>query len=451
MKTSIKRLVCVLFCLCMLISCFAACGGKSGENGQANGGNNNGGGGGNSGDDKYYVDTGIDPYASIPANIKGQEVVIATWENIDNYNMKALETDTGIKAKVDVIPQNSYIDTLLVRIASGDSPDIFVDNDGTGFPLTLQIAQPIDVCSTVDLTESIWDQSLMQYGKINGHTYLVNTINSPWNGANMIYYNKALFDKLGEKTPADYYEEGNWTWDTLELMLKKITQQGYYGANINQRMLAGSAGASFITYDYKNGKFVNNVDSVELLSAYQTYLDWDDAGYLGGTMEAFREGNCAIYALGTFGLKSEGHWKDMDPADVGFTYFPAAKDGAETKVHAIYRMYGIVRGAKHANAAGYVLRHFLDNRNYDHSSTFISDEARDFYFEITGVNAEKKYFTFDDHCGALIGLPEYTISKGATSATSKNDVATEIKAVNNQVNKAVEAANKLIEELKNKY
>ena len=450
MKTSIKRLICTVFCLCLLVGSFSACSGKKtgGNSTPSNGGGNSG----NAGNVNVSQVEGVDdfePYKNIPAECKGQTVRFASWEVLDSYNWAKFEADTGIKAERVEVPQSGYISKIQSMITSGDIPDVFVDNDGTGFPLTLSFAQPINKCSQVDLTDPAWDQSMLATATIDGNVYMLNTHNSPWAGSNLIYYNKALYDELGEKTPAEYYAEGTWTWDTLDQMLKRFKSAGYYGANINAKMFAGSAGASFISYDYKNAKFSNNVDSIALLAAYQTWAEWDRQGLLGATMQSFREGKAAMYALGVFGLKTEGHWSDMDPDDVGFTYFPSMKDGETAKVHSIYRMYGIVAGAPHANAAGYFIRHFLDYKNYDLSTTFISEEAANFYYEITNTPADGKYFTFDDHCGQLTA--EAAPFNTAVQKASANDVPTEIQAISNRVDKAVEAANATIAELRNHY
>ena len=460
MKTSIKRLICALFCLCILIGAFSGCSGDKKPADDTTASTGSVGSNGSNEDSSWAppsvsVDpdssTNDNPYASIPENIKGSTVKFATWENLSSYDFDKFYQDTGLKAVVYQVRQSGYVNQIQVKMSSGDHPDVIVDNDGSGWPTTASILQPINKCSTVDLTDSIWDKSLMATATIDGNIYLVNTLNSPWTGANLIYYNKALFNKLGEKTPEYYYEKGEWTWETMGNMMKRFSDAGYSPANINVRMFVGSTGSTFIKWDYKNAKFVNNVNDPTLTEAYEQWCEWSLNGYIGATMEEFKAGKAAMYCLGVNGLKSDGHWKDMDPNDIGYCYFPAKDEDSAAKVHAIYRMYGIARGAKNANAAGYFIRHFLDSKNYNMNATFHSNRARDFYYEIINTPATEKCFTFDGHCSNLAGLDEYYFYNQIGYSTDPNDVYTKIQSVSNQVDKACAEGNKAIEELRKKY
>ena len=461
MKTSFKRLVCALFCLCILIGAFAGCAGdKAKNNSSAGGSSGSGGNSGNTSDTGTFeipsTDVGSgqekvdDPYASIPESSKGKTVRFANWGDVDEGTFEKFYQRTGIKAENYQVRQGSYVSTIRNKIAAGDIPDVFIDNDGGGFPITLSIAQPINKCSSVNLNDSVWDQSMMATATIDGNVYLVNTKNSPHTGANLVYYNKALFNELGEKTPEEYYKDGEWTWDTMEQMLKRFVSAGYVGANVNPRMFVGSAGGTFIKWDYKNGKFVNNTDSKELQEAYKTWASWNSQGLLGAEMTMIQEGRAAMYCLGVNGLKSDGHWKDMDPNDLGYCYFPSQEEGGKAKVHAIYRMYGIVRGAPNADAAGYFLRHFLDSSNYNMKSTFHSDKARDFYYEIINTPADQKVFTYDGHCASLAGYAEYEFYNDVGSA-DPNDIYTKIQSISNKVDKACEAGNAEVQKVKDRY
>ncbi len=49
--------------------------------------------------------------------------------------------------------------------------------------------------------------------KYKGQSYGVA---APWASGRLFYYNKTLFEKYGVKSPAEYFMEGNWNWDTYE-------------------------------------------------------------------------------------------------------------------------------------------------------------------------------------------------------------------------------------------
>ena len=205
MKNSIKRIVCVLFSLFVLVGAMSACGSKKDTTSDNSSASSNMGGG--SGASTVSILTpsdatgeykDFDPYASIPDSIKGSTVRFATW--IDHTQTEGavplanFERDTGLKVELFTVAQSGYVSKLQSSIASGDIPDVFVSNEGDqNFPLTMQFAAPINKVSTVDLKEPIWDQSMLATATIDGNVYLVNTIGSPWSGSNLCYYNKSLF------------------------------------------------------------------------------------------------------------------------------------------------------------------------------------------------------------------------------------------------------------------
>lgn len=462
MKNSIKRIVCVLFSLFVLVGAMSACGDKKDTTSDTSSVSSNKGGGSGASTVSYneasdptgkYKD--FDPYASIPDSIKGSTVRFATW--IDHTQTEGavplanFEKDTGLKVELFTVAQDGYVNKLQTSIASGDIPDVFVSNEGNqNFPLTMQIAAPINKVSNIDLNEPIWDQTMLATATIDGNVYLVNTIGTPWSGSNLCYFNKSLFEENGFTTPAEYYEQGNWTWATMKKVMKDVKSLGsdYAGGMIDVEILGDSAGVSFVMYDYKTATFKSGINTTELLATYQWYADARDEGLLGGTLQKFREAKCGIVTIGVYGLKNTGYFKDMDPNDVGFTYLPSLEDGTASRTSSIYRMYGIVAGCKNANAAGYFIRYWLDPKNYDLNNTFISIEAGNFYYALINKTADEKYFNYDDAVCTLIGgTTSGEFNSGAKGASSAQ-VKTKLDEVSNKVDKAVSEANKIIADLK---
>ena len=215
MKTSMKRVFCIIFAMCIALFALTACGGgedNTDVSSQAPTGNN--------GDDSEVIATkpsgiegteweNFDPYATA-AGLKGTTVRFATWidhtETEGAVPLANFEADTGLKVSLFTVPQSGYVNTLMTKMASGDIPDVFVNNERDGnFPMTIQIAAPINKVSTLNLDEPIWHKSMNESGTIDGNVYLVNTIGTPWSGSNLVFYNKLIFEENGFKTPADYY------------------------------------------------------------------------------------------------------------------------------------------------------------------------------------------------------------------------------------------------------
>ena len=400
----------------------------------------------------------FDPYATISDSIKGSTVRFATW--IDHSQtegavpLSKFEADTGLKYELVTVAKVRYPENIKAMIATGDIPDVFVSNEETAnFPLTMEIAQPINKCSTVNLEEPIWDQSMLATGTIDGNIYLVNTLNSPWSGSNMVFFNKELFLNNGFKTPAEYYEEGNWSWATFEKVLRDIKSLGadYEGGNVDIEIIADSAGASFVKYDYKTATFSNGTEDTNLVAAYEWYAGLREQGLVNGSLTKFMEGKCGIVMCGTYGLKANGTFMGMDPEAIGFTYLPSLQDGGKGCVSSIYRMYGIIAGAKNADAAGYFLRHFLDYRNYDLQNTFITAEAGNFYYAVTNTVADEKYFNFDDACCTFVGASGSYIFNNPAVKAAPAQVNGEIQSVSNVVDQAVKAGNELIAKVRSQY
>ena len=107
-------------------------------------------------------------------------------------------------------------------------------------------------------------------------------------------------------------------------------------------------------------------------------------------------------------------------------------------------MYGIIDGAPNADAAGYFLRYWLDPSNYDLNNAFISVDAGNFYYGLTNIPATEKYFPRDYSCLALIGEASNTLYTKVRQVSSAG-VKTAIDEVGNVVDKAVNAANDLVQ------
>ena len=454
MKNIFKRVICLFFVLCLCVTLFGC--GKDKSSGNASSTD------AQSGtvsvidrieieEGSIYDDPNWSPYASMSDSIKGSTVRYATW--IDHTTTEGatplanIENDIGIKAELYLVPQVGYVNTLMTKMASGDIPDVFKSNEVTqSFPLTLQIAAPINKVSTVDLKDPRWDQTLLETATIDGNVYLVNALGSPWTGSNLVFFNKAVFSENGFKTPADYFEEGLWTWDTLLKCAKDIKSLGpdFKGVSLPEKIFTDSLGTSFVKYDYNTDLFQSNINDPRLLEGYQWYTEAREQGLLDGTTADFVKNKCGLVVIGVYGLKSTGYFMDMNPEDVGFTYLPSWEEGGKTKVSSIYRMYGIIDGAPNADAAGYFLRYWLDYNNYDLGHTFLSTDAGNFYYQLINTTADQKYFQFDDPLSTLLGNNDAWPWRNSVASKSPAGVKTAIDSLSNKVENSVELANKII-------
>ncbi len=399
---------------------------------------------------KYDPET-WDPYATMPDSCKGVTIRVASWgdseDSSDAYTKANIYNDIGIKYEQFAVPQSGYVSAIMTKMASGDIPDVFQSNESDqAFPITLQIAAPINKVSSVDLNDPRWDHTFLQGATIEGNTYLVQTIGSPVSNGNLVFYNKRLFEENGFKTPEEYYEDGTWSWDNLLKCAKDIKSLGsdYKGIHLEMDILAGSVDTSITKYDFTAKRFFNNTGDPMLLKAYQWYANAKEEGYLDGSLSAFVQGKCAIYVRGPYGLDARGYFKDMDPDDIGFTWLPSFEEGVKGKISSIYGARGIVEKAPNAEAAGYFLRYYMDYHNWDLDNVFITNEAGQFYFKIVETLAEDKYFNFDAPLCHLNGTTANEAFYSSLNGISSAGIKTALDSISNVVDKAVAVGNDII-------
>ena len=384
---------------------------------------------------------------------EGTEITYATWRNPALYEdgpvVEEFEKKYGIKVNIDLMNEADYTNTVLGRIASGKSPDVYFST--YTFPYCIDALQPIDAAK-LDLSESIWDKSLIDISTVNGKTYLVDTVGNIWKDEDMIFYNKKLFRDNEWTTPEEYYKEGNWNYDTMKKCMQQVASLGtdYIGGAIHLEGLIHAAGGSVI--GMKDGKFYNGTTN----TVTQDIMRWASNGLKEGwlsttsiytALNEFPSGKVGVAVLHSFGLKKTGYLRNMKASDIGFTFLPSW-NGEKYKPTSFVRGWGLCKGAKNPVAAGIFLRYYLDVNNYDTSSAFISKDAENFFFKLTSTATADKnfYFCYGSGVNGVTGkesaVGDY-ISKPATSDPTQ--VVTVISSYQNEINADI---NKLNEKLK---
>ena len=379
---------------------------------------------------------------------RGTTVVYATWKdpdlNEDGVAVKSFKKKYGIDVKIDMINQDTYIQTVASRIASGNSPDILFCT-GT-FPIILQVMEPIDAMQ-LDKSDSFWDQSMFKLSTVNGKTYLANAVGNIWNEVDCLFYSKSLLKKANLYTPAEYAKQGKWTWDTLEHCMREVGKLGskYTGGTFEVISLLGSASCSPFTY--KNGKFVNDMDN-KYTDAMKRVSTWFKEGIASTNVYDFRVGNAGYAICNAFGLKKTGFFYDSNWADIGCYYIPDYSASVKAKPTGIVRGWGLAKGAKNPVAAGIFLKHYLDIDNYNVSDAFINKDAERFFFELTTGNADKKYFYFNSREDKAVTGLETNIFNHTIVSSDPSQVAGLLAAQKGAVDNAVNKFNALLAGIK---
>lgn len=388
-------------------------------------------------------------YKELLEECKGSTVVFATWESPDKNEaaqvLKDFESKYGIKVEIMRINESEYNQTIAGYIASDKAPDVyFAMND---FPGALNCLQPVSN-GKLDLTDPIYDQDFIDMATIDGETYLVNTLGNIWSERDLVFYNKKLLTDNNITTPEEYYEAGNWTFETMKKVMSDVKALGsdYVGGYLDFESIIGSVGASY--YDMQDGQFVNTMDTkLTDVNRYlaQCYKEGLVQGYGNyNYRDNFVGGKVGIAVTNAYGLKKAGFWRNMNTDDIGFTYIPDWSSTEKSVATGLFRGWGICKGAKNPVGAALFIRYYLDVNNYDTSSAFINEEAESFFFKLTGTSSVETKHSFLLGGQRITGEERVNYAKVCLSdptqietqmATLKNVVDNQVSQINEFISK----------------
>lgn len=402
-------------------------------------------------DGLIYSDN-VEIFKNIPKELKGKTVLFSDWgEAVATEYQKVVTQfvkDTGIRVKMVQFLNTEYISKVSQQIAAGKSPDIAASN--STFPAALEMLQPLP--SIFNVYDKFWDHRVSEATKINGKYYFVNTYNSPFTGGYVVYYNKTLFNSAGLKTPQEYYDEGNWTYETFKKVAKDVTSAGYKGAMFDPIIIAQQHGAGLIEYNSTTSKFSGSASNPDFIKSMQYYSSGLEEGvFVSGSASNFSHGGIGLAMLGTYGLKYDGYFKDLLPSQIGVLPCPNSLDGKKLDIMPLgYRGYGICKGAQNAEAAYYLLRYFLDLDKYEPAGANIfANKPLEKYFrqkQLVQFQNSPLYFAYFEGVLPLTGNGWSGSSWTAVKTASTGQIAVELSKMKNVLDAAADAGNKKIKD-----
>ena len=139
----------------------------------------------------------------------------------------------------------------------------------------------------------------------------------------------------------------------------------------------------------------------------------------------------------------------MDGLDLDFTYMPNPDENTKAVFAGNVRCYGIVKGAKNPEAAGYFLRYFLDAANYDIEDTFVSTEVAEAFFEMNDkiATAEDNQMFFN-HSGIALLTGQSAWTWVGIEKLDPSQVAASLSSHSNEVDAAIQKAHELINKMR---
>ena len=252
-----------------------------------------------------------DPMDRVPDSLKGTNVQwILGYPDPNPAVTEAFVARTGIQVEVITVANTEYTTKVAGLIASGDSPDVF---EQTAFPaITFDLAQPLETAD-IDFDDPAWDQRTFDFTSINGKPYGASIPGTVFSNVDAFYYNKALLEDNGIKTPQEYYDEGAWTWDAVRTICAEVDALGeeYLGmTDGSQAASMLSAGTDLITFD--GTKFSSNLDDPRLSSFFKTQAQLKKDGLMEEwKLVDFVAGTVGLMAYTQYGLKAAGQFAPM--------------------------------------------------------------------------------------------------------------------------------------------
>jgi len=313
-----------------------------------------------------------DPYASIPANLKGTTVRVLLWYTptqdgikvYDNFTVK-----TGIKVRYVVTTYDAYQTRLAAMVAARDGLDA-VMMYAPFYPtfITRNLLQPIE--PYIDKKDTFWDYNMMNQFKWGSDYYGVSSKDGSDMG--IIIYNKTMFDNAGRTTPRQLWNNGNWNWDTFldaaKAMTRKVGGVDIWGFNTPKNanwML--STGQDFVRYQNNPDKpIVHNLTNANVLKGWQFMVDLRNVHNVdnaGQSVADFIAGKVAMYGEQSWMMGSgPGNPLNSMTDEWDVVPWPSPK-GQAAILPVTGKVWSIPIHSKNQLGGYYFLRYTLDTKN----------------------------------------------------------------------------------------
>ena len=171
---------------------------------------------------------------------------------------------------------------ILGAINSGEKPDMLIECQEFPLPANMGLLRPFT------------DEEYALLAKTCGNVYLDMIeykgksygVQKPWSGNHLLYYNETMFEDYGVKTPAEYYKEGQWTWDNFYKCMEEMSKD-LDGDGVFDTYGCGWANVEwmYIPYSYneaEDGTISHNFNIDMYRKLRQMLYDGDAAGIIGG-------------------------------------------------------------------------------------------------------------------------------------------------------------------------
>ncbi|PZE21102.1 ABC transporter substrate-binding protein [Paenibacillus xerothermodurans] len=275
-------------------------------------------------------------------------------KGIDAY----MEKNPNVQIKLIPTPSDGYEQKLLTQLSGNNAPDVFYVGDGTMSRLikNQSIAELTEFLNSPDSAAKLDEYSPGLWGvaKQDDKYYGVMVDCNPL----VLYYNKKLFQDAGVKLPQEYFDAGEWNWETFDQVTAKLKEAGKYGF-VQEKSWSGMSSWIWANggkiYD-EQGNYVLDKDpkSLEAVKFVARLVQNKQSVYAGSLPQG--QGVDAMFLSNQAAMVAAGRWltplfstnKSLD-----FDYIPyPTNTGNKTEPAAVATAYMAVnKNSAHAQEA----------------------------------------------------------------------------------------------------
>lgn len=346
------KIMSFIICLAFIFTILSACGSSTSTDANKNVSNSQ--------DSKNTSGNDIKPKEKV-------EIEWSTWGNpgetgifdefTEQFNKKHADS---ISLKFTPVPSSGYSQKILSSLAAGIAPDVFYvkANDITTFTKENRL---VDLRPMMEASETVKPDvfalnifgEAVQGDKIYGIVPDCNPL--------VIFYNIDMIKALGEKTPQEYIDEGNWNRDTFSRIAIKAAEAGKHGFVLD--IDSSSSQTSIFLGDSDEGLYFDpegtKVDLDNPVKAEGLRWIYELSKAKGVTEEVqipkgqdqvslFASNQAAMIILGRWGLPV---FKDIEDFKWDIAPLPSTNDGREVKPSVAVSYIAMNADTKYQDAA----------------------------------------------------------------------------------------------------
>lgn len=395
-----------------------------------------------------------------PADYKGTNIIFASTidpkDDGTDYVVSNFTKEYGITVEIIVPTLENYNAEMSNLIASGNAPTVGRSNGDA--PIYVGYFDSLDKAK-LNFKAELWNQNTFKLSTYNGQPYLCDTLGNFWTEIDMVVYSKSLLKKANCPTPLELDKNGKWTIDSYIMIGEKTKAlQGCNGATYgNLDSFLHMAGGAVYRPD-ENNHMTNGIDAKTTTIAKKIAQAFADKNIVSKGVQGLINNEVAITTSHLWSLRTDGNLKTHpNYNDLGFYYLPAFEEGGQAAVTGLFRGWGIMKkcnenpktGPKSAVAGGLFLAEYLNVDNYDLNKSFLSEEAKTFFFQLCTLYAETEnynpYYTVYDLNEGISGLNDDTVVYKALYSQPAQ-VETLLKSAKSQVDHACKKLNDYIDQ-----